>query len=135
MKLLKEVKVLKSRVISSDLSFIKSHVPRVPFKTLSGQSWDNQGIGINPDLFSWTLSTWRLEVTGYSYRKQKLMNTTRCQLFVLNSNSKLHLNSTLTPLLNSSPQLGKNLSAKFDLNSTFWIPVFTKSPIGWNLGA
>ena len=52
MKLLKEVKVLKSRVISSDLSFIKSDVPTVPFKTLSGQSWDNQGIGINPDLFS-----------------------------------------------------------------------------------
>ena len=32
-------------------------------------------------------------------------DTTRCQLVVLNSTSKLHLNLTLTPLLNSSHQL------------------------------
>ena len=37
--------------------------------------------------------------------------------------SKLHLNSTLTPLLNSSHQLGEIWVHKLDLNSNFWIPV------------
>ena len=45
--------------------------------------------------------------------------TTRCQLVVLNSNSKLHLNSTLTPLLNSSHQLGEIWVHKLALNSSF----------------
>ena len=52
-----------------------------------------------------------------------------------NSTSKLHLNLTLTPLLNSSHQLGEIWVLKLDLNSTFWIPVFTQSPTGWNQGA
>jgi len=59
-------------------------------------------------------------------------DTTRCQLVVLNSTSKLHLNPTLTPLLNSSHQLGEIWVQKLNLNLTFWIPVFTES--GWKLG-
>ena len=45
---------------------------------------------------------------------------------------KLHLNSTFTPLLNSSLQEGEIRVKKLDLNSNFWIPVFTKS--GWKFG-
>ena len=52
-----------------------------------------------------------------------------------NSTSKIHLNLTLTPLLNSSHQLGEIWVLKLDLNSTFWIPVFTQSPTGLNMGA
>jgi len=56
-------------------------------------------------------------------------DTTRCQLVVLNSTSKLHLNSTLTPLLNSSHQPGEIWVHTLELNSTIWIPVLTES--GW----
>ena len=47
------------------------------------------------------------------------------QLLVQNSTSKLHFNSTLSPLLNSTYQMGEIWVHKLDLNSTFWIPVFT----------
>ena len=52
-------------------------------------------------------------------------DTTSCYLGVLNSTSKLLFNSTLTPLLNSTYQMGEIWEHKLDLNSTFWIPVFT----------
>ena len=40
-------------------------------------------------------------------QKTEVDDSTRWQLVVLNSTSKLHLNLTLTPLLNSSHQLGE----------------------------
>ena len=46
------------------------------------------------------------------------------QLVVLNFTSKLHFNSTLTPLLNSTYQLGEILVHKLDLNSIFCKPQF-----------
>ena len=52
-------------------------------------------------------------------QKTEVDDTTRCQLVVLNSTSKLHLNSTLTSLLNSSHQLGEIWVHKLDLDSTF----------------
>ena len=52
-------------------------------------------------------------------------DTPSCFIVVLNSTSKLHFNLTLTPLLNSTYQLGEIWVHKLDLNSTFWIPVFT----------
>ena len=55
-------------------------------------------------------------------------DTTSCQLYT----SKLHFNSTLTPLLNSCHQLGEIWWHKRDQNSTFLIPVMIKS--GWKLG-
>ena len=43
------------------------------------------------------------------------------QLVVLNSTTKLHLNSTLTPLVNSSHQLGAKTQLKLDfLNPSFY---------------
>ena len=58
-------------------------------------------------------------------RKQEWKIQLFVNYFVLNSTTKLHFNSTLTPLLNSTYQLGEIWVHKLDLNSTFWIPVFT----------